>query len=182
MKQDQLQYSENSAVIVPTQARHHHGIETLLDESFGDDRLSRTSYAVRLGSDAISELSFVITYDDIVIASIACWQICLKDGDNIISLTMVGPIAVSASHQNLGLGRQLVSKVIETAAKIHDVTHDILMMIGDPEYYGQFGFAAWTGANWTLPGPYEKHRLLLRGDISALPKNGILGPYPSEFQ
>ena len=38
---------------------------------------------------------------------------------------------------------------------------DALMLVGDPEYYGtRFGFSAERTGGWTLPGPYEQHRLL----------------------
>jgi len=53
------------------------------------------------------------------------------------------------------------------------------VMIGDPEYYGRFwGFSAEPTQEWQLPGPYEKHRLLVRCDNPAvLPVTGMLGPW-----
>ncbi len=38
-----------------------------------------------------------------------------------------------------------------------------MAMIGDPEYYGRFfGFTADATANWELPGPVERRRLLAK--------------------
>ena len=52
-------------------------------------------------------------------------------------------------------------------------------MIGDPDYYGRFwGFTADATGGWTLPGPFEAHRLLARGATPAvLPEKGMLGPW-----
>lgn len=165
--------------IVKTNLGYQEQIEALLDQSFGLNRQERTSYAVRRGSCAISNMSFVIidVNIDIVIASIACWPIYLfpvdeNTADNPISMVMVGPIVVSPNHQNMGYGRQLVNHVIEIAKQ---QGHKNLMMIGDPEYYGQFGFAAMENCEWILPGEYEKHRLLIYNNVT-LPQKAIIGP------
>jgi predicted N-acetyltransferase YhbS len=52
-----------------------------------------------------------------------------------------------------------------------------LVLIGDPEYYGRhFGFIADATANWELPGPFERRRLLARTHGRDLPYRGMLGP------
>lgn len=165
--------------IIKRQAEHHRAIENLLDESFGQDRHQRISYAIREGTAYIEDLSYVIFEDQHLIATISAWPIILSPIRGIseqqsIKLVMVGPIAVSQSYQNLGFGRQLVNTIIEIAR--HE-NLGALMMIGDPEYYAQFGFAAMDGCDWQLPGPYEKHRLLIHSDgANKLPTTGILGP------
>lgn len=167
--------------IIKRHVAHHGAIENLLDESFGEDRQRRISYKIRAGTSYIENLSFVIIENQHLIATISCWPIYLlpinEAHDQSIKLIMVGPIAVSNSHQNLGYGRKLVNKVIEIA-KLNGL--DKLVMIGDPEYYSQFGFAAMDRCDWQLPGSYEKHRLLMHGNAAKeLPLSGILGPNPS---
>jgi len=53
------------------------------------------------------------------------------------------------------------------------------VMIGDPEYYGRFwGFSAEHTGGWTLPGPWEPRRLLVRcTNPAVLPREGKLGPW-----
>lgn len=170
--------------IIARQTEHYDAIENLLDESFGEDRHHRISYAIRAGTSFIPNLSFIIIEEQKLIATISCWPIYFKPikdgiGGDIIPLTMVGPIAVSQNHQNLGYGRMLVNKIIEIA---HKNALDDLIMIGDPEYYSQFGFAAMNECEWQLPGPYEKQRLLVHGDaVNKLPKKGILGPNAADI-
>lgn len=169
--------------IINRQAEHYDAIENLLNTSFGKDRHERISYAIRKGTAFVPDLSFVIIEEQQLIATITCWPIslreigCHNDADSI-SLIMVGPIAVSQSHQNLGYGRKLVHKVIEIT---YANALDDLIMVGDPEYYAQFGFAAMDACSWQLPGPYEKHRLLVHGDaVHRLPSKGFLGPLTAD--
>jgi predicted N-acetyltransferase YhbS len=50
-----------------------------------------------------------------------------------------------------------------------------MVMIGDPEYYGRFGFSADATAGWTMPGPWEPRRLLARNPAGhRLPAAGFL--------
>ncbi len=49
-----------------------------------------------------------------------------------------------------------------------------LMLIGDPAYYGRFGFTAARTGEWRLPGPYEQHRLLAMGAVPAT--GGVIAP------
>ena len=144
-------------------------VETLLDAAFGADRHGRTAYRVREGMGTIPELSFAAVEDGALVGSIQCWPVALAaDDGSRIPMVMVGPVAVSPARQNIGIGRALMWKAIETA------DGEALMLIGDPEYYAQFGFDAQATGAWRLPGPFEQHRLLARND--APDRAGIVGP------
>ncbi|MBB5718979.1 putative N-acetyltransferase YhbS [Stakelama sediminis] len=154
-------------------------VEALLDSVFGVDRHQRTAYQVRDGMTAISSLSFAAlaptTHD--LVGSIQCWPVQLTTTQDIYPLIMVGPVAVHPDHQDVGIGRALMWRVIELAAADTGLAgRDGLMLIGDPDYYGRlFGFSDAHTGGWRLPGPFERHRLLALGDaIPALP--GIVGP------
>ena len=38
--------------------------------------------------------------------------------------------------------------------------HGAVVLVGDAPYYSRFGFSAETAAALTMPGPFERHRLL----------------------
>ena len=144
-------------------------LNALLDDAFGADRLVRTAYLLRKGMAAIDHLSFGILDDDALVASIQCWPVRVGKAD----LVLVGPVAVASHRQNEGLGKRLMQLTLN-AATSRDAP---MVMIGDPEYYGRFGFEAKGTSGWTLPGPWEPRRLLLRNsDRVALPTHGMLGP------
>ena len=147
------------------------GVESLLDAAFGTDRHGRTAYRVREGMGAIPALSFAAIEDGALVGSIQCWPVALAcDDGSSVPMVMVGPVAVSPARQNVGIGRALMWKAIEVA----QAGDEPLMLIGDPEYYDQFGFDAHATGKWRLPGPFERRRLLARGD--APDRAGIVGP------
>ena len=144
-------------------------LNVLLDDAFGPDRHSRTAYLLRKGMIAIDHLSFAILDDQILVGSIQCWPIRVADAP----LILVGPVAVATNRQNNGIGKQLMQLML-TAATRNDAP---MVMIGDPEFYGRFGFSAEGTAGWILPGPWEPRRLLLRNIAQIeLPPQGMLGP------
>ncbi|MEG3182202.1 GNAT family N-acetyltransferase [Sphingomonas sp. LT1P40] len=149
-------------------------VEALLDAAFGADRHGRTAYRVREGMAAIPALSFAALEDGALVGSIQCWPVALDSDDGATPMVMVGPVAVSPARQNVGIGRALMWRSIEVADASGIPGADILMLIGDPEYYDQFGFDAQTTGQWQLPGPFEARRLLARG--AAPDCAGIVGP------
>jgi predicted N-acetyltransferase YhbS len=147
-------------------------VEKLLDDAFGADRRQRTAYLLRKDMPVIAHLSFAVTDHYPVIGSIQCWPVSIGDAP----LILVGPVAVSPDRQGQGIGRRLMHAALAAVQ-----TGDALMvMIGDPEYYGRFGFHAEGTGGWILPGAWEAHRLLLRNpDGMPLPQTGMLGPRTS---
>lgn len=156
-------------------------VEALLDAAFGADRHGRTAYRLREGMAAIPELSFAALEAGALVGSIQCWPVVLRcdDGD-AVPMVMVGPVAVSPARQNVGIGRALMRQAIEVAGGGGIEGGDALMLIGDPEYYAQFGFDDVATGKWRLPGPFEARRLLARG--GAVPdRAGLAGPRARAF-
>lgn len=149
-------------------------IETLLDLAFGTDRLGRTAYAVRAGTEAIDALSFVAMDGDSLIGSLHSWPLTLRHaGHRDLPLVMVGPVAVHPDRQGQGIGKHITRVVTQRL----DIAGQSAMMIGDPDYYEAFGFRSGPAAHWLLPGPVEQHRILLRAAAdSEWPAEGELGP------
>lgn len=141
-------------------------VETLLDDAFGTDRHGRTAYRIREGMEVIAPLSLAGFGGDLLVGTLQCWPVAL----DAVPLILVGPVAVVPGLQRAGIGRALMTALMEKRRR------NPLVMIGDPEYYGRFfGFSADATQGWTVPGPVERHRLLVKSDI-ALPVAGVLGP------
>jgi predicted N-acetyltransferase YhbS len=156
------------ADLIPIDGVSPAAIEALLDAAFGKDRHQRTAYRLRIGSRPIETLSFALLNQHQPIACIQCWAVRLDQSQ----LVLVGPVAVHPDHQNEGHGSRLMQHMLAIAQDIGDPP---MVMIGDAEYYGRFGFSADASAGWEMPGPWEAHRLLARNPAGhPLPLNGML--------
>ena len=74
-------------------------------------------------------------------------------------MLMVGPVAVLPQRQGEGYGKALMTAAlgaIDPRAALPQ------MLIGDADYYGEWGFAAAPANEWHCPGPFERERLLVR--------------------
>lgn len=147
-------------------------VERLLDAGFGADRRGRTAYKLREGMRPIPELSLAAWEGDRLVGALQCWPIALHGEEGGTPLILVGPVAVDPERQQQGIGRAMMREMLS-----HAEAREPLVLIGDPEYYGRhFGFIADQTANWELPGPFERRRLLARTGGRDLPYRGILGP------
>lgn len=147
-------------------------VEKLLDDAFGAERHKRTAYLLRQGMTMVEHLSFAVVEGDGLCGTIQCWPISVGN----TPLLLVGPVAVSTAKQNQGFGQKMMRAML-AAVEPDDAP---MVMIGDPEYYGRFGFDAEQTGGWTLPGPWEPRRLLLRNPHGlTLPQSGLLGPRTS---
>jgi predicted N-acetyltransferase YhbS len=153
-------------------------IEQLLDRAFEAERHKRTAYKVREGMDWLPALSFAaLGEDDMLVGTIQCWPVALTDpSGRRHPMIMVGPVAVLPEQQGRGFGKALM---VASIGALNPQAPLPQVMIGDPEYYGRFwGFTNEHTSGWDLPGPFEQHRLLVRGDNPAvLPAEGMLGPW-----
>jgi len=153
-------------------------VEHLLDDAFGTDRHHRTAYRLREGMPVIGDMSFVAVQNGELLGSIQAWPACVRNSEGSDPIILVGPVAVTPQAQGRGIGKMLMTCLLE---KADAGAADAMVMIGDPDYYGRFfGFYADTTSGWEVAGPVERHRLLARirrpGGIRAM---GQLGPDPS---
>jgi predicted N-acetyltransferase YhbS len=166
------------AKIIPLDAVDPVLIEDLLDRAFEPERKQRTAYKIRVGTDWLSGLSFAaLDENDLLAGTIQCWPVALTDPDGRVHpMIMVGPVAVLPEMQMRGFGQALMAASLGSLDERAPLPQ---VMIGDPEYYGRFwGFSAEHTGGWTLPGPWEPHRLLVRtGNPAILPREGTLGPW-----
>lgn len=170
------------ATLVPLSAIDPALVEDLLDAAFGAERHARTAYRIREGTDWLEALSFAaLDEEDYLVGTIQLWPVALTDPQGRAHpMLMVGPVAVVPGRQNEGFGKALMAASLgaidagfeQGAAPLPQV------MIGDPDYYARWGFVADRTGDWHCPGPFEKHRLLVRsGNPAILPTQGMLGPW-----
>lgn len=170
--------SVNTSTLIPLEAVDPAMIEQLLDRAFGPDRFGRTAYIVRQGTDWLPGLSFaVLDETNLLVGTIQVWPVALTDPEGRRHpMLMVGPVAVVPERQGEGFGKALMAAMLDA---LDDRAPLPQVLIGDGDYYSRFfGFTAEPTGEWTLPGPWERDRLLVRTPNPAvLPREGSLGPW-----
>lgn len=167
------------ASIVPLSAIDPSMVEQLLDATFGEGRKARTAYRIREGAKPLDALSFAALDDgDYLAATIQAWPTSIVNADGRSHpLIMVGPVAVLPQNQGEGFGKALMARLLG-ALDSEGLIAPPQFLIGDLDYYGQWGFSAGNTGGWQCPGPWDPGRLLVRAANPAiLPPAGMLGPW-----
>ena len=91
--------------------------------------------------------SLVAEVDNQVIAYVSYSPIYLKSDTNITGY-ILAPLAVSPEHQKQGVGSNLINAGIDMLTKDGA---GVLLVYGDPAYYGRFGFKEEIGQSFVPP-------------------------------
>ncbi len=138
--------------ILPQRADDARHFEGLLDRTFGADRHAKTVYRLREGVADLADLRFVaVGPEGELLASIRYWPILIETAPAIL----LGPLAVEPRLQGQGMGKALVRHTLGEARRLG---HEICVVVGEPEYYGPYGFANAVAAGLILPGPVDPRR------------------------
>ena len=92
-------------------------------------------------------ISLVALHDCQIVGHIAFSSVTIESEDGSFNALGLGPMAVLPEHQNEGIGSQLVEAGLKECLRLG---HEIVVVIGHPEYYPRFGFvpAGPSGIKW----------------------------------
>jgi predicted N-acetyltransferase YhbS len=124
--------------------------EALLDASFGENRQARTCQRLR---DGRAPAEGPAVRQGKLVGTLRLWHVSAGG----ISALMLGPLAVDDSCRKLGVGAALMDHALAAATARG---HRAVILLGDAPYYARFGFSAQKTAELSLPGPFERDRLL----------------------
>lgn len=127
--------------------------EALLDVCFGANRHARTCQRLRDGRAPAEGLAFTAMHEGRVVGTVRLWHV---NAGGVPALVL-GPLAVEASCRKLGIGAALMNHANATATARG---HSAIILLGDAPYYARFGFNAAKTSELSLPGPFERERLL----------------------
>lgn len=121
---------------------------------FGPGRFARTAYRVREGTVDLSPMCHVVEMGGNVVAALRMTPTTIGGTGGS---ALLGPLVVDTQHQNKTLGRRLVLAGIAAARASG---FDLVILVGDLDYYGNIGFIRVPPGQITLPGPVDPMRLL----------------------
>src|SRR6266404_5170145 len=127
--------------------------EALLDACFGDNRHMRTCQRLRDGRAPAEGLALSAVREGRLVGTVRLWHVSAGGKP----MLMLGPLAVDAACRALGVGAALMNQAL-AAAKARG--HGAVVLLGDAPYYARFGFSGLKTGELSLPGPFERDRLL----------------------
>ncbi|MBK8159628.1 MAG: N-acetyltransferase [Rhodospirillaceae bacterium] len=160
-----------SFTIKPETAALTGQVEQMLDSVFGPARFDKASYLFREGVAPVAELSYVAMMGDDVVGTIRYWPI-LVGATNHPAL-LLGPLGITPRLAGKGIGRTLTFRTLERAA---EMGHDLVLLVGDVDYYKRFGFVPATPHGFVMPGEKRPERL----QVAPL-KRDVLGRISGEI-
>ena len=127
--------------------------EALLDTGFGANRQTRTCQRLRDGQTPAEGLAFSAVRRGRLVGTVRLWRVSAGG----VPALVLGPLAVDPACRKLGVGAALINHALAAAS---ERGHGAVILLGDAPYYGRFGFSDLKTGELSLPGPFERGRLL----------------------
>jgi len=127
--------------------------EALLDACFGENRHTRTCQRLRDGRAPAEGLALSAVARGRLVGTVRLWHVSAGG----IPALMLGPLAVEVTSRKLGVGAALMDHALAAATARG---HRAAILLGDAPYYARYGFSAEKTGAMSLPGPFERDRLL----------------------
>ena len=168
--------TETQFTIKPESPALAQPVEQLLDGVFGAERREKASYLYRENVAPVASLSWVALdgagENGRLVGAIRYWPI--QVGETGHSALLLGPLAIVPDLAGKGIGRALTFKTMEIAAQMD---HDLVLLVGDYDYYKRFGFVPATPYGFVMPSEKRPERL----QVTEL-KPGVLGRISGEIR
>ena len=131
--------------------------EALLDACFGANRHARTCQRLRDGRAPAEGLAFSAVRQeglkDRLVGTLRLWHVSAGG----LPALVLGPLAIDPMCREFGVGAALMNRALAVAEARG---HGAVILLGDAPYYARFGFSALKTGELSLPGPFERDRLL----------------------
>lgn len=129
-------------------------VERLYGDVLGPARFAKASHRFRIGAPPVRDLCWIALEDDRVIGAIRYWPIGIG-AENHPAL-LLGPLAIVPERAGRGVGSALVGKTLAIARW---AGHDLVLLVGDRDYYERFGFLPATPYGFVMLAEKRPERL-----------------------
>lgn len=115
----------------------HGAIRDVVVAAFRSDAEGDLVESIRASPEYVPELALVAAVDGLVVGHVMVSRARLRNDRGERQMVMLSPLAVAPDHQRHGIGGALVGAVLE---RTDERGEPIVVLEGDPRYYGRFGF------------------------------------------
>ena len=107
----------------------------------------------RLERDGDAVLSLVAAEGEVIVGHILMSRMTADGDGRAYRAVGMAPVAILPDRQNEGIGGMLVRAAV---GRMRDQSEELVFLVGEPDYYRRFGFAAATAAPFAsgYSGPY----------------------------
>ena len=159
-------------VIREAEAKDHEAIAMLVEAAFGQRDEAGLVDKLRHDGDVVLEL--VATNEGELVGHIVFSRLVVEEGASRFDAVALAPVAVVPDRQGSGIGKSL----IENGHHILEERGERLsIVLGDPAYYGRFGYARDRASGFDSDYQCEALQALAWGEA---PATGRLS-YPAAF-
>jgi predicted N-acetyltransferase YhbS len=142
-------------VLAPERPKDAAAVGALIDAAFGPGRFAKAAERLRENNTLLADLSFTAHSAEALVGAVRMWPIRIGETAAIF----LGPIAVEPAWRSRGLGAALVRRACEAT---RNAGHDLILLVGDPPFFGPLGFSQAPPGRLVMPGPVDPRRLLVR--------------------
>ncbi|WP_336055929.1 GNAT family N-acetyltransferase [Nitratireductor sp. CH_MIT9313-5] len=126
-----------SAVILrAVEATDHEAVDALLRRAFEGGAEAELTNKLRQDSDVVLEL--VAERDGMVRGHVLFSRLKVEASDGTYDAVALAPVAVDPDHQREGIGAALIE---EAHLRLEREGECLSVVLGDPAYYGRFGYS-----------------------------------------
>ena len=158
----------------------HAAIRRVVAAAFGSDVEADLVERIRASAEYMPDLALVAVVAGRVVGHVMISGALVRHEGDERPIVMLSPLAVEPELQRRGVGGALVAAV---TARATERGEPLVIVEGDPAYYGRFGFehAAPQGLELPLPGwaPSEAGQVLLLDPAASVPRGRVV--YPAAF-
>src|SRR5262249_6958854 len=119
----------------------------------GETRHRRTGQRLRDGRAPATGLALSAVCEGKLVGTVRLWHVSAGGRPALV----LGPLAVDPACRELGIGAALMHQAL-AAARARG--HAAVILLGDAPYYARCGFSPAKTGELSLPGPFERDRLL----------------------
>lgn len=149
-------------------------VRALLEEAFGGP--AEATLVERLRADGDMVLALIATVPpDVVVGFIAFPRLQIERAGRLLPAVALAPLAVVASHRRRGIGSALVQAGL---AQLVARRENIVFVLGEPAFYGRFGFSLHDAG--AFASPYQGPHFMGLRLAAHVPRHGRLC-YPPAF-
>jgi putative acetyltransferase len=130
-----------------------------------------------LRSEGVVLVSLVAELDNGVVGHILFSRMFIETAGGSIPAVALAPVAVLPEHQGQGIGARLIRRGLDL---LRGQGEQIVIVLGEPEYYRRFGFSSERAASLESPFPPDAFMAV---ELSAGALDGVRGKvqYPAAF-